>query len=274
MTEDKGQPNDTETTRREEVCRTLGLGSVLNAHRIIAAGAKAPPEKLLRTGLNARRLVSLGYDGAGMKRLGYSDAALEALGYRPAQAPSGPQAGQTSRTGPTSPTRPTPSATHPQQPPSTAPPSLEQPVSDTSIQEILRAHGGAAAARVLIASGCHAAKMKELGVSIQDCKKAEVSPSELSRIGYELCELARAFSCFELRRAGFSAGELNAFFGGQELRSAGCTATDLRVAGFSIRDLRKFGFSDNYIVAAGYSINELQREGLTKRVTERKSMRR
>jgi intracellular multiplication protein IcmE len=216
---------------REDLCKALGLGGKLDAHNLIASGARKGVGPLLQKGLNAEKLEKLGYGLAGMKSLGYGDDALAKLGFgKPAPLPP-----------------------------------LRKPKPEEDSGPDL---GPGAKIPDLIAAGHRAPKLKSMGITVHHCRKAGCTPTQLLNIGFRIDELAAAYTCAQLRRAGIRVGELQKFFSGQELRGAGFSATEMRMAGYGIKDLRRFGFSDNHIIGAGYSINELQREGLSRRTVD------
>ena len=206
---------------REKLCKELGLGGRLDAHKLIAAGARKGAASLLHRGLNAKKL----------EKLGYSAEALEKLGF-----------GKTK---------------------SSPPPKQPEPKEEPE-----PSFGPGAKIPDLIAAGHRAPKLKEMGVTVHHCRKAQCTPTELLNIGFRINELAAAFTCGTLRRAGIRVIELQNIFSGQELRGAGFGASEMRLAGYSIKDLRRFGYPDNHIIGAGYSINELQRESLSRHTVD------
>ncbi len=223
-TQQPGVPDE-----REKLCKAMGLGGKLDAHNLIASGARKGAGALLQRGLSAKNLEKLGYNAPGMKSRGSREDALANLGFATAPPPPAPQ--QT------------------EQDPDTPAPS------GANIPE-------------LIAAGHRAPKLKEMGITVHHCRKAQCTPAELLRVGFRIDELASAFTCRALRRAGIRVAELQTIFSGQELRGAGFSATEMRTAGHGIKDLQRFGYTDNHIIGAGFSTNELQREGLSRRAVD------
>ena len=216
--------------RRDEIIRTLKLGSIVKAHEIVVAGAKHDARWLLRQGLNARILVELGYSLQALQRLGYSQDLLVELGVIAAKAPTAPSQPIPTRAG-----------------------------DDEEIQVNVRE---------LIDAGYKADHLKQMSVNIHHCKRAGLTASELVNLGYKVEEIAPICSATELRRAGFRPTELRRFFNGHDLRSAGYSADEMRLAGYSIKDLLAYGYNENHVRSAGYSNNELMAAGLSKYVKD------
>lgn len=216
---------------RLNLCRKLGLTSRIQAHNLIAEGARKGPDTLLHHGLNADRLRKLGYTIEGMRRLGYTAEALARLGYKEAT---------------------------PESPAAAVRPSSERPAGD-QLTEVKKPE-----LRGLIEAGRRAPQLKERGWTVQHCKRAGCPISELIRLGFQLPELRQVCSAAELRREGFGPRELNRYYNGDELKSAGFSAGDMRLAGYTIRDLVRLGYNENHIRTAGFSNLELMREGLSR----------
>jgi intracellular multiplication protein IcmE len=225
---------------RIQVCRSLGFGSIVEAHETIVAGAKTGPARLLQKGLNARTLASLGYDAKAMMRLGYSPAVLKLLGYAADSAgPPSPQA----------PRQPQPAPSHAQS--AGAPPDERLDL------------------QALVAQGHTAAQLHQMGVTVHHCRTAGLSARDLYRVGFQLDELVAHYPLAELRNVGFGPRELARSFSGAQLRTAGFAASEMRQAGYSIRDLLSFGYNENHIRTAGYSMHDLTRAGITKHIEEK-----
>src|SRR5688572_10586401 len=152
----------TQLDPRQEICKTLGIQNPLKAHEIITAGAQKGGGWLLHKGLNAKKLIALGYTAEGMKRLGYKEEALEALGY---PAPPKPKSAAISSSAPNN--------------------SPAQ--SSGSIEALTK----------LVESGKRASELRALGFTVQHCRKAGYSASEMVTLGYKLEELAGVFSATE-----------------------------------------------------------------------------
>ncbi|MBX7244715.1 MAG: hypothetical protein K1X53_04405 [Candidatus Sumerlaeaceae bacterium] len=129
--------------------------------------------------------------------------------------------------------------------------------------------GEPAVIRQMIADRCMSGEFLIKGYTIHHLKRAGIPVGDLERAGFQIHELATAFSCGELRRSGYGIRELKRFFRGDELKSAGFDATDMRNAGYSIKDLLRFGYNENQVKTAGFSLNELSREGLTRQTVDR-----
>ena len=212
------------------ICRSLGIASVGEAHRIVVAGVRKGVKTLLERGLDAQALCGLGYDSAGMKKLEYGEDDLKSLGYEVASGSEGERAAA----GQWDPHRP-------------LRPQLEETIS----------------------AGCRANELKQAGFTLHHCRTAGYDARELARLGFTLNELASEYGIHELKRVGFGVPELRLIFSGPELRSAGFTATDMRNAGYSIRELLSFGYSENQIRAAGFSNRELAHAGLSRTTVDK-----
>jgi intracellular multiplication protein IcmE len=225
-----------ESDTREELCRTLNIESVQRAYELVLTGARKPPEWLLKRGLNAEHLKTLGYDTVGMRKMGYTPTALAQLGYNvpvPEENVPAPQNKE----------------------PEKAKEKSEGPSAD---------EGSERDPKALIEKGYGVHELKPLGITAHHCKLAGVEPRELFRLGYTLDDLVPEFNAAELRLIGFNARELSRYFSGEQLRRIGFSAVEMHNAGYSVRDLIRFGYSENHVVTAGYSVHELASAGLSK----------
>ena len=245
---------------REALCRSLGIDGVMVAHGLVLAGAKRGAEALLQKGLNAQVLSQLGYAAPAMVRLGYRAPALKQIGYPEygGAAPSGEARARLSAapdntpTSSTSPIGPIGAKSAPS--PGAPPKTLNKDPDRVTESDILD----------LMARGCRAADLKNLGLNVHHCRKAGCDVADLERIGFAMEELARAFTAAQLRGAGYEARDLGSLYSGHDLRAAGFSAVEMRSAGYSIRDLLNFGYNENHVRTAGYSNAELLAEGLSR----------
>lgn len=232
-----------EREKREQLCRKLALGNIVQAHQFIASNASKGADALLQKKLRATSLVDLGYTAEALRKLGYAETALEKLGFTApdAKVKSDPQIAKPAR----------PAA------PASAP-----------------AGGTAVAAtdqlRALIDSGQRAEGLLSRGYNAVICRKAGISASELTQLGFDLHQLRTAYPMPELKRAGYSAMDLRRYYSGHELKQAGYSASDMRSAGFTPKQLLGFGYNENAITAGGFSVSELTDAGLSKRTVDRR----
>ena len=207
---------------RENICQSIGIESVLQAHEIIVAGASREPSFLLHKGLNARILTELGYDAPGMTRLGYKPNALHALGYAIAGKAQVP----------------------------------DNAAKDS--EEILRADPRGLIAKGYRATdlsqagitlhhcrtaGIPARELHRIGFSMNELA-IEFSATELRLIGFNPRELGRILSGPQLRAAGFSSSEMRlAGYGVKDLLRFGYSENHVRTAGYSVNELAREGLS-------------------------------
>lgn len=229
----------TERERREQICKKLGLGNIVQAHQFIAGSAGKGADPLLRKGVRATALIDLGYSAEALRKLGYTSVALEQLGYEAPDAKI-----------------------------KSDPNLLKKSPAPT----VRRGDGGAVIdqLRLLIDTGTRAEGLMARGYNPVICRKAGLSAAELTQLGFDLHALRSAYPLAELKRAGYTALDLRRFYSGADMRMAGFSAAELRMGGFTPRQLLSFGYQDNAIVAAGYSTLELTEAGLSKRTVDRR----
>jgi len=225
-----------ESDTREELCRTLNIESVQRVYELVLTGARKPPEWLLKRGLNAEHLKTLGYDTVGMRKMGYTPTALAQLGYNV----------------------PVPEENVPA-PQNKEPEKVKEKSEGSAAEEESERDP-----KALIEKGYGVHELKLLGITAHHCKLAGVDPRELFRLGYSLDDLVPEFSAAELRLIGFNARELSRYFSGDQLRRIGFSAVEMHNAGYSVKELIRFGYSENHVVTAGYSVHELADAGLSK----------
>lgn len=229
----------TEREKREQICKKLGLGNIVQAHRFIAASAVKGADPLMRKGVRATALIDLGYAADALRKLGYTSVALEQLGF------DAPDAKVKSD-----------------------PNILRKPLTP-----VIRKGEGTAVVdqlRTLIDSGMRAEGLLSRGYNAVICRKAGISAAELTQLGFDLHNLRAAYPLSELRRAGYNAMDLRRFYSGADMLMAGFSAAELRSAGFTPRQLLSFGYQENAVVTAGYSTVELTGAGLSKRTVDRR----
>lgn len=208
------------TDFRSEICKSLGIGNIAEAHQIIAAGVREGVEALLKRGLNAKTLMNLGYYPSGMEKLGYKKSALERLGY------------YESKEG-----RKEPSAEH-------------RRGDETDLKHLIASGYKASKLRekgVTVhdcrKAGYSATESMSLGFSLPDLVSV-YSCAELRMAGFGANELRSFFSGQELRNAGFEAREMRfAGFTVRELLNCGYNENNIVTAGFSINELVREGLS-------------------------------
>jgi intracellular multiplication protein IcmE len=236
---------DDNPDRRVEICRSLGIASMRELHRLVMEAAKMGIDRLLRKGLNAQTLTDLGYGAAGMKKLGFTQDELDRLGYGASPKTASPESAR-------------PSAPH------GAAEGAPETEAETIRRELDR----------LIAQECRANELHQAGYTVHHCRIAGYDAREVAALGFSVSELAAEYDLPKLRRAGYGVRDLRTLFSGQELRGAGYSATEMRMAGFTVRDLLNFGYTENQVRGAGYSVKELLREGLSKQMVDKSRLHR
>jgi intracellular multiplication protein IcmE len=205
---------------RTEICESLGIKSIVEAHRIIASGVKQGVDALLRRGLNAETLTKLGYTASGMGKLGYGQPALERLGYYPSSQKERVRAEEHKTEGE---------------------PDVKQLIASGHRAGQLREMG--LTVYHCKKAGYSAIDLASLGFSLADLVSA-CSSTELRLAGFDAHELRNFFPGQELRGAGFNA---------REMRIAGYTPRDLLGFGFNENEVVTAGYSVNELVREGLS---------------------
>lgn len=210
-----------EAALRANICRQLGIPSILKAHELIVEGTTRGAGWLKHLGFHSKNLADLGYSEAALKKLGYKPDALRQLGFfidEPVAEKTAPA--------------PTCSA------------------RDPGLKRLLE--GGAHATEIKRAgftiiqckhAGLGALELAHLGFEIADICSA-CSAAEMRRADFKASELRNHFSDYELKNAGFSASEMRlSGFSVRDLLNLGYNENHIRTAGFSTMEMLKEGLT-------------------------------